>query len=176
MLFIVSSCYQSWLFFPKKELKKFEKWLSFLSWCPTKKKSQFIDTYYISTYCCFWNHGKWVGIWGLYGTKYVHFWAKSFIITLSWNSMQNMSKDELGTFSQKMQLNIVLLGPDHLELILGKPISFISYWVDFSKCYLIMSKLLLSNVRFLALFRGLEESTHWKIIKYRNSVSKGILW
>ena len=130
MLFIVSSCYQSWLFFPKKELKKFEKWLSFLSWCPTKKEIT-IHWYLPHTYCCFWNHGKWVGMWGLYGTKYVHFWAKSFIITLSWNSMQNMSKDELGTFSQKMQLNIVLLGPDHLE--------FISYWVDSSKCLTLLN-------------------------------------
>ena len=138
MLFIVSSCYQSWLFFPKKELKKFEKWLSFLSWCPTKKEIT-IHWYLLHTYCCFWNHGKWVRMWGLYGTKYVHFWAKSFIITLSWNSMQNMSKDELGTFSQKMQLNIVLLGPDHLELILGKPISFISYWVDSSKCLTLLN-------------------------------------
>ena len=53
--------------------------------------------------------------------------------------MQNMSKDELGTFSQKMQLNIVLLGPDHLELILGKTISFISYWVDSSKCLTLLN-------------------------------------
>ena len=45
--------------------------------------------------------------------------------------MQNMSKDELGTFSQKMQLNIVLLGPDHLE--------FISYWVDSSKCLTLLN-------------------------------------